>query len=138
MKPTRSTETLASAFQALGDPIRLRILSLVGTGSPSATDLNEALGMSQPRVAHHLKILVTAGLISAVRDGRFVRYHAPQDGLERTLFDLAAGAQERGGAEPAPAAKTAPSRRRLEPRDEPAPIEEEPPARSPDMEDFLL
>jgi DNA-binding transcriptional ArsR family regulator len=83
---------LASQFQALADPIRLRILQLVSRGLPSATDLNRALGMSQPRVAHHLKILVDSGLLSARRDGRFVRYLLPGDQAEASLVAAALAA----------------------------------------------
>jgi ArsR family transcriptional regulator len=90
---------LASQFQALADPIRLRIIQLVSQGSPSATDLNRALEMSQPRVAHHLKVLVDAALILARRDGRFVRYALPADPAEASIVQAALGVLggQRGG-----------------------------------------
>lgn len=44
-----------------------------------------SLQMSQPRVAHHLKILVSSGLIEARRDGRFMRYTLPTTGFEAKL-----------------------------------------------------
>jgi DNA-binding transcriptional ArsR family regulator len=86
---------LATQFQALADPTRLRVLEIVSRGLPSATDLNRALGMSQPRVAHHLKVLVDAGLVQARRDGRFVRYLLPVDPVESSLVAAALGAMNR-------------------------------------------
>lgn len=64
----------ASLFQALADPTRLELLRRIEPGECCASELHTALGMSQPRIARHLKILVDAGLLSARRDGRFVRY----------------------------------------------------------------
>jgi DNA-binding transcriptional ArsR family regulator len=80
-----NNKRLAGQLQALADDTRLRILALVADGAPSATEINQALGMSQPRVAHHLKVLVDAGYLEARRDGRFVRYTLPGDGFERRL-----------------------------------------------------
>ncbi len=57
---------LASAFSALADPARVRLLSLIATapgGEACACDLAEPIGKSQPTVSHHLKILTDAGLI---------------------------------------------------------------------------
>lgn len=97
---------LASQFQALADPIRLRILQLASRGLPSATDLNRALEMSQPRVAHHLKVLVDAGLLHARRDGRFVRYALPADTGEALLvqaaLDILGGRRGGGARSPVP------------------------------------
>jgi len=64
----------ASLFQAMADPTRLELLRRIEPGECCASELHTALAMSQPRVARHLKILVDAGLLSARRDGRFVRY----------------------------------------------------------------
>lgn len=64
-------ERSASMFKALGDPMRLRLLSHVaaqGCESVCACDLTEPLGISQPTVSHHMKRLVEAGLI--VREQR--------------------------------------------------------------------
>ena len=64
----------APMFQALADPTRLELLQHIEIGECCAGELNTALGMSQPRIARHLRILVDSGLIVSRRDGRFVRY----------------------------------------------------------------
>lgn len=68
---------LAKAFAALGDPVRLRLLSLVMSadgGQICACDLVEPVGRSQPTVSHHLKVLREAGLVTATRQGQNVWY----------------------------------------------------------------
>ena len=62
-------EALAARFKALADPNRLRILSIVSTSENAETcvcDLSEPLGLGQPTVSHHLKIMVEAGLLPDV------------------------------------------------------------------------
>lgn len=69
--------TLASAFAALGDPVRLRMLSLLMTadgGGVCACDLVAPVGRSQPTVSHHLKVLREAGLVTATRRGQNIWY----------------------------------------------------------------
>lgn len=72
-----SAVTLASAFSALSDPARLRLLSLIATapsGEACACDLIEPIGKSQPTVSHHLKILVEAGLVEREKRGVWAWY----------------------------------------------------------------
>ncbi len=64
--------TLAKGFAALGDPVRLRLLSLLATSADGAVcvcDLVEPVGKSQPTVSHHLKILREAGLVTVEKRG---------------------------------------------------------------------
>jgi ArsR family transcriptional regulator len=68
---------LARAFAALGDPARLRILSLLASataGEVCVCDLVDPVGRSQPTVSHHLKVLSDAGLIEGDKRGRWVWY----------------------------------------------------------------
>ncbi len=68
---------LASAFAALADPARLRLLSLIAaqpSGEVCACDLVEPLGKSQPTVSHHLKVLYEAGLVDRDKRGTWVWY----------------------------------------------------------------
>jgi ArsR family transcriptional regulator len=67
---------LASWFRVLGDPARLRLLSLISTMGEAcaACDLVEPLGVSQPTVSHHLKVLHEAGLVEREKRGRMVYY----------------------------------------------------------------
>ena len=76
----------AAAFAALGDPARLRLLSLIATapaGEVCVCDLVEPIGKSQPTVSHHLKVLGDAGLVTNERRGRWAWYRAVPDELER-------------------------------------------------------
>lgn len=79
-----ATET-AAKFAALGDPVRLRIVSMLANapdGVACGCDLEGPLGLSQPTVSHHLKILREAGLIEGTRQGRWVHYRVQAGRLE--------------------------------------------------------
>ena len=66
-------EDLASAFAAMADPVRLRLLSLVAdAGEVCSCNLQEPLGKSQPTISHHTKVLADAGLIRGEKRGRWV------------------------------------------------------------------
>lgn len=68
---------LAKAYAALGDPVRLQLMSLLMTaegGAVCACDLVQPVGRSQPTVSHHLKVLREAGLVSATRRGQNIWY----------------------------------------------------------------
>lgn len=67
-------EELAAAFKVLADPVRLRLLSLIGNapdGEMCACDLVEPVGRSQPTVSHHLSILAGAGLVTREQRGKW-------------------------------------------------------------------
>lgn len=70
-------------FKALADPARIRIIEFLRRPDAAcctvedrvcACDLEGPLGLSQPAVSHHLKILVQAGLVQSEKAGRFVYY----------------------------------------------------------------
>ena len=70
-------DLLASRFKALGDATRLRLISLVAAhpdGEACVCDLIEPVGLSQPTVSHHLKILVDAGLLTREQRGKWAYY----------------------------------------------------------------
>ena len=67
----------AQGFNALADPVRLRVLSILAAapeGEVCVCDFVGPLGKSQPTVSHHLKILSEAGLIEGERRGKWVWY----------------------------------------------------------------
>ncbi|MES5820487.1 metalloregulator ArsR/SmtB family transcription factor [Streptomyces sp. RG80] len=69
-------ERTATMFKALGDPVRLRLFSLVAShdgGEACVCDISD-VGVSQPTVSHHLKKLKEAGLLSSERRGTWVYY----------------------------------------------------------------
>ena len=70
-------EHLASAMKVLADPARLRLLSLIASGPGAEAcvcDLTEPLGLSQPTVSHHLKVLHDSGLLEREQRGRWAFY----------------------------------------------------------------
>jgi ArsR family transcriptional regulator len=86
------SDGLAAAFRALGDPVRLRLLSLLLTaeqGQVCACDLVEPLRRSQPTVSHHLKVLRDAGLVQADRRGTNLWYSVRHDQLDALRSMLA-------------------------------------------------
>ena len=72
----------ARRFKALSDPARVRILSLIAeSGEICGCDLEGPLGLSQPTVSHHLKMLAEAELIHKERRGKWVYAHLRQEGF---------------------------------------------------------
>lgn len=79
---------LAKVFKALGDPTRVKLLSLITTnadGEMCVCDLTEPVGLSQPTVSHHMKLLVESGLVTREQRGRWA-YYQPVTG---TLLEAA-------------------------------------------------
>lgn len=77
---------LAKIFKALGDPVRLRLLSLIASragGEVCVCDLTPAFDLSQPTISHHLKLLRQAGLIDCERRGTWVYYWVLPATLDR-------------------------------------------------------
>jgi Predicted transcriptional regulators len=68
---------LARMFKALGDPVRLRLLSRVAShagGEACVCDLSTAFDLTQPTISHHLKVLRETGLLECERRGTWVYY----------------------------------------------------------------
>jgi ArsR family transcriptional regulator len=80
----KEARMLAEWYGVLADPTRLRLLSLIAaTGEAcAACDLVEPLGVSQPTVSHHLKVLREAGLVESEKRGRWVYYLPIPERLE--------------------------------------------------------
>ncbi len=85
-----AAEQLAGVLKAIAVPARLRLLSMIYArdgGEACVCELTEPLGLTQPTVSHHLKVLVDAGLIS--RDKRGVwAYYRPVPGALAALGAL--------------------------------------------------
>jgi ArsR family transcriptional regulator len=70
-------EELAGAFKAIADPARLRLLSYIAAqprGEACVCNLIEPVGLAQPTVSHHLKVLTAAGLLERERRGTWMFY----------------------------------------------------------------
>src|SRR5690348_9789255 len=76
MDPAQATR-FAPMFKALGDPVRLRLLSMIasaGGGEVCVCDLTGAFHLTGPTISHHLKVLREAGLVDSDRRGTWVYY----------------------------------------------------------------
>jgi ArsR family transcriptional regulator len=83
-------EDLSRMFKALGDPVRLRLLSMITSaagGEICVCDLTPAFDLSGPTISHHLKVLREAGLVDADRRGTWV-YYSPRPANLRQLAAL--------------------------------------------------
>src|SRR5215213_6303827 len=78
-------QVLARTLKALADPTRLRLLSLVVAhgGEACVCDLTEPVGLSQPTVSHHLKVLVDAGLMEREQRGKWAYVSLKRDAVDR-------------------------------------------------------
>lgn len=77
-------EQLARMFKALGDPTRVRLLSLIAAAPEREAcicDLIEPVGLTQPTVSHHMKQLVDAGIVVREQRGRWAFYRLVEDTL---------------------------------------------------------
>lgn len=98
--PEGEAAELARVFKALSDPVRLRLLTLIGAhagGRQSGVgvcvcELTGAFEVTAPTISHHLKILREAGLIASERRGTWVYYWLLPAALERLAALLAPGA----------------------------------------------
>jgi ArsR family transcriptional regulator len=81
---------LAEVLRALGEPTRLRLVSLIAAhpdAEACVCDLVEPIGLSQPTVSHHLKVLVDAGLLERKQRGKWAYYRLVPGTLD-ALADL--------------------------------------------------
>jgi ArsR family transcriptional regulator len=80
-------ELLSQRFKALGDPVRLRLLSLIAShegGEACVCELTTGFDLSGPTISHHLRMLREAGLIDGRRQGTWIYYRVLPEAL-RTL-----------------------------------------------------
>ncbi len=85
-------ERLARTLKAVADPARLRLLSLVAAhegGEACVCDLTDPIGLSQPTVSHHLKVLVDAGLLTRDKRGVWAYYAVVPTALDALAATLA-------------------------------------------------
>ena len=74
---------VARMFAALGDPVRLRLLSMIASTTETCScHLEGPLGKSQPTISHHTRVLADAGLIVGEKRGRWTWWRAVPERLE--------------------------------------------------------
>ncbi|GMA23276.1 putative transcriptional regulator, ArsR family protein [Luteimicrobium album] len=92
-----AAEQHARVFKALGDPTRLRLLSIVAAhdgAEACVCDLTEPVGLAQATVSHHLKVLVDAGLLTRSQRGKWGYYALVPGALDQVARSLADVAPE--------------------------------------------
>ncbi|MEV8596163.1 metalloregulator ArsR/SmtB family transcription factor [Streptomyces sp. NPDC052012] len=93
---------LAKVFKALGDPVRLRLMSMIASrgesGEVCVCELTPAFDLSQPTISHHLKLLRQAGLIDCERRGTWVYYWVLPGVLDQLAAFLSTAQPARAGA----------------------------------------
>jgi ArsR family transcriptional regulator len=87
-----AAERLAHIFKALGDPTRVRLLSLIAaadSGEACICDLTGPVALSQPTVSHHMRQLVDAGLVTREQRGKWAYYRVLDDTLRTVARAIA-------------------------------------------------
>jgi ArsR family transcriptional regulator len=92
---TEQAALIAPMFKALGDPVRLRLMSMIASQPEACVcDLTGAFDVSGPTISHHLRVLREAGLVDCERRGTWVYYRVRPAAVQQlgTLLDLSARA----------------------------------------------
>ena len=85
---------LAALLKVLADPARLRIVSMLATadgGEVCVCDITEPLGLSQPTVSHHMKVLREAGFVASERRSKWVFHRLVIEQVESVRAALSVG-----------------------------------------------
>jgi ArsR family transcriptional regulator, arsenate/arsenite/antimonite-responsive transcriptional repressor len=96
--PKQTARALADRFKALSDPARVSIINrMAGAGEVCTCELTAPLGLSQPTVSHHLRVLKETGLIEvARRHGTWTYYRLVPEAMEQLAFALGGGPKPQG------------------------------------------
>ncbi|MGW9307013.1 ArsR/SmtB family transcription factor [Saccharomonospora azurea] len=97
---------LARAFKAIGDPVRLRLLSLIAShvdGEACVCDVAGAFELAGPTISHHLKVLRKADLIEGERRGTWIYYRVRPEALRLLAESLLLLAESQRSAVGVPA-----------------------------------
>ncbi|KAB8184724.1 metalloregulator ArsR/SmtB family transcription factor [Nonomuraea phyllanthi] len=98
---------LATLLKAVADPVRLRLLSMIGShagGEACVCDLTGTFDLSAPTISHHLKVLRTAGLIDGERHGTWVYYRIIPEAVNQLGALFTPLMESSPGSAPQPAA----------------------------------
>jgi ArsR family transcriptional regulator len=88
----QNAESLTRSLKAIADPARLRILSMVAAHEDAEAcvcDLTDPLGLSQPTVSHHVKVLMDAGYLTRSKRGTWAYYRLVPGSLDTVSALLA-------------------------------------------------
>ena len=91
--PAIQSDQARPLLKALADPLRLRVIEVLGGGERCVCDLTTDLGLAQSKLSFHLRVLKEAGLLADRQSGRWVYYRLRPEAIEQLrgwLGDLAA------------------------------------------------
>jgi ArsR family transcriptional regulator, zinc-responsive transcriptional repressor len=95
--PTRDTQTMTEAgelLRALAAPVRISIVLQLRVAERCVHELVDALGVAQPLISQHLRVLKSAGVVYGERHGREVVYRLVDEHLAHIVVDAVAHAEE--------------------------------------------
>lgn len=90
---------IADFYRALGDESRLRIINALQHGVFNVQELTSILGLSQPTISHHLKVLHQSGFVDAEKTGTWAYYRMkhhstlPGSSISRSLLEVLGGSE---------------------------------------------
>ncbi|MFF9804892.1 ArsR/SmtB family transcription factor [Streptomyces coeruleorubidus] len=92
--PDQTLQAASELLRALASPVRLGIVRELSTGGKYVHELVTALGVSQPLVSQHLRVLRTSRIVTARRQARETRYTLTDDHVAHIVLDAIRHAQE--------------------------------------------
>ncbi|MFI6855294.1 ArsR/SmtB family transcription factor [Streptomyces sp. NPDC050416] len=93
-EPDQTLQVASELLRALASPVRLGIVRELSGGGKYVHELVTALGVSQPLVSQHLRVLRTSRIVSARRQARETRYTLTDDHVAHIVLDAIRHAQE--------------------------------------------
>ncbi|MGW6602226.1 ArsR/SmtB family transcription factor [Streptomyces sp. NPDC055036] len=93
-EPDQGLYAASELLRALASPVRLGIVRELADGAKAVHELVAALGVSQPLVSQHLRVLRATRIVSARRQAREVEYSLTDDHVARIVLDAIRHAQE--------------------------------------------
>jgi ArsR family transcriptional regulator, zinc-responsive transcriptional repressor len=93
-------EAASDLFRTLSSPVRLAIVQLLADGEKCVHEIVEALGLPQPLVSQHLRVLRAADLVAGVRSGREVAYVLVDEHVAHIVGDALQHSEEGGEHDP--------------------------------------
>ncbi|NGO69224.1 metalloregulator ArsR/SmtB family transcription factor [Streptomyces boncukensis] len=93
-EPIRDLQAASDLLRALASPVRIGIVRELSQGGKYVHELVAALGVSQPLVSQHLRVLRTSRLVTARRQAREIQYVLTDDHVAHIVLDAIRHAQE--------------------------------------------
>ncbi|VTR94126.1 family transcriptional regulator : Probable transcription regulator OS=Planctomyces maris DSM 8797 GN=PM8797T_22538 PE=4 SV=1: HTH_20 [Gemmata massiliana] len=87
-KPSKESSAQTEWFVAFGEPTRLALIRTLAAGEKTVTQLATEVGTEMVNVSHHLKIMKDAGVVTFVKDGRFMIYSLAGATVTGTTLEL--------------------------------------------------